>query len=962
MFTRSTISRAAWLALATFASAGARAQDAQQEVQVIEITGSRIVRANLIGPTPVLTLDATSFGNLGLNNFADLATQLPQFGASFGQSRTQSTFSGVGATGLNSINLRNLGPVRSLVLINGRRVPGGRSTSTAVDFNTLPTANIERIEVITGGASAIYGADAVAGVVNIITRRRFEGVEIGLNYGVTQDGDDRSPGAHLMLGGKLGSKGHALLTLEVQNQGRVRCADRYLCAEDFSWLSPNAQLRGPAAYSGVGLGGRFFVGGSSFTRRNGSFTDANGGPIPFDVTIDGYNRSADRDIAIPTKRTMVAAEMEYELGAGTKAFAEFNYGKAAIASQFEGHPFQSQMSTSMYGKLQATIPVNNPFIPPALLAAVNAYNANPANANSQINALTWWQRFNDAGGPRGATNDRETMRAVFGFKGDLGVLGAAGRDWRWELSHVHGRTSVNLNSEGLVSTANLYNGLRVEADPANPGQYRCIDAAARAQGCVPINPFADYTPQMQQALRVGSMANGRSVLDDTVGFVAGSPFELPAGSVRTVLGFERRSFSGFLDFDAVINNGLATGNQSSDIDRAKTTTSELFTELLIPILADKPFARTVNFEAAFRHSSADTSGAGTKSYNTWKLGGDWEPVDGLRLRAMRARSARAPIPGDLSGVSTTAGVVNDPCTATRRNANPTRAANCAADGIPADYAPPLVVEQGVSGLSGGNPNLSPEKGTTLTFGVVWQPAQLKGFSISVDRFDIRIRDAITTVSRQIAANKCYDTANRVLCSVVTRGGNPLLPGANYVLTAVDENLQNVAEYHIAGIDLDTRYALKLDRWGRLDLSLVGTYYDKADLVRLAGDAPIALLGQAGGSTSDQGWIRFTATGSATWHWNQWSANWNLRHIGSANMGEGTTALGFPRVGAHTYHNVRVGHAFQNGAEVYLGITNLFDKKPPFFASGFSGTQALDTIPAFYDVFGRSYFAGMKMKF
>ena len=920
-----------------------------QEAQRVEVTGSRLQRTNLISPTPVLSLDASSFGNLGLENFADLATQLPSFAPSFGASRTQSTFSGVAESGLNSANLRNLGNTRSLVLINGRRVPGGTSTSALVDFNSIPTANIERVEVITGGASAIYGADAVAGVVNIITKRNFNGVEVGLGYGATEEGDNTNPSGHVMYGTKFGGAGRALLTLQFDKQGRVSCADRYICAEDFFWGSPETQLRGPAAYSGVGLGGRFFVGNTSYTRRNGSFTDANGALIPFAVATDGYNRNADRDIAIPTKRVLGAADVEYDFGGGVKGFGELNWAQTTVKSEFEGHPFQSQQPGSLFGTLQATIPITNPFIPAPLLAAAQA---------GGVTNMTWWQRFNDAGGPRGADSERTTTRAVVGLKGNLGSLAGIGRDWRWEVSHTWGRTEVELNTEGLVNTSNLYHGLRVEADPANPGGYRCIDATARAAGCVAINPFAPYTPEMQAALRIGSKAQGHSVLNDTVAYLSGTAFELPAGSVRTVLGAEIRSFSGFLDYDDVVNNALATGNQISDTDLAKTTTKEVFAELLVPLLADQPFAKSLNLEAAYRHSETKS-----KNYNTWKLGGDWEPVTGLRLRAMQARSVRAPNPDDLSGVGQTAGVINDPCTAARRNASAIRAANCDADGVPADYAPPVVVEQSVSGLTGGNPNLSPEKGTTLTFGLVWQPSFAKGFSLSVDRFDIEIDGAITTLSRSIAVNKCYDTVNRQFCDVITRGTNPVLPGATWVLTSVNEQLANIASYRIKGVDIDMRYAFKLPRaMGDMDVSLLGTLYDKATLTPLEGETPINLLGQAGGSTSDQGWVRFTANANFGWKYKNLSANWNMRHIGHADMDESAAADGFPKIGSHTYHNVRVGYQVNKDIEVYGGITNLFNKQPPFFGSGRSGTQALDTVPGYYDVFGRSFFAGVRAKF
>lgn len=938
-----------------------------QEPQVVQITGSRILRSDLQGTTPVVSINLDTMGNIGAENFADMATQLPQFAPSFGASRTQSTFSGVATSGLNTANLRNLGSVRSLVLINGRRAAGGTSTSTSVDFNNIPTANIERIEIITGGASAVYGSDAVAGVINIITKKNLEGVEIGLSYGETSEGDNKNPSVSMVAGGKFGSKGRGMLTLEFDKQGRVSCRDRFICAEDFLWVSPATQVRGPSAYSGVGLGGRFFVGGNSFVRRNGSFTDGNGALIPFSVTIDGYNRNADRDIAIPTKRILAAAEAEYEITKGVLAFGEFNYGETNIESVFEGHPFQSNQPGSRFGTLNPNIPLSNPFIPQPLRDAITAFNADPANAASQITELVWWQRFNDAGGPRGADSTRQMRRAVFGLKGELDSLGGFGRNFRWELSHTMGRTTVNLNTEGLVNTSNLYNGLRVEADPNNPGQFRCVDAGARAQGCVPINPFADYTPAMRQALRIGSMAIGTSSLNDTLLTLTGTVADLPAGAMRAAVGAERRTFSGFLDRDVVVNNALATGNQISDTDFAKTRTDEIFAEVLVPVLADKPFAQSLTLEGAVRKSDTDKS-----SYSTWNFGGDWEPVSGLRFRAKQARSVRAPLPGELSGIGQTFGVVQDPCTQARRNANPTRAANCLADGVPANYTPPQTVEQGVGGLSGGNANLKPEEGDTLTFGVVWTPSFAKGLSVAVDRFEIDVEKIITTVSRQIAVNTCYDTPDRKLCNVITRGTNVQVPGANYVLTAVNEQLENVAVLNVAGWDIDLRYNRALPGgWGDLNLGLLTTIYDKASFTTVG--LPLNLLGQAGGSTSDQGWIKLTANANIGWKLGNFSANWNIRYIGSADMAatgvnnttgatNTTTTAGYPKIPAHTYHNLRLGYRLAKSTEIYGGVTNLFDKKPPFFASGSSGTQALDTVPGYYDVFGRSFFVGARFKF
>lgn len=976
MFVQSTLRRAVRLALyaggaaAALVAGTATAQDQDQaesaeDVETVIVTGSRIQRPELEATVPMVTLGQEDFAAQGFENFADLAVSLPQFAPSFGSSRSQSTFSGAASSGLNTVNLRNLGDVRTVVLVNGRRVPGGTSTSTRVDFNTLPTANIERIELLTGGASAVYGADAVAGVVNIITKKNFEGIEIGASYGAADEGDNQNPSGHIMIGGSFADRGRGLLTLQYDRQGQVSCADRALCEEDFAWNNPATILRGPAAYSGVGLQPRVFMpNGTSVTRRGGSWTDASGALIPFSVPVDGYNRNAARDLAIPTKRLMVAAEGEYELARSVYAFAEVNYGQSETDSRFEGHPFQSQQPGSLVGGgpgvagLQATIPLSNPFVPAALRTAYeNQLAAQNPPGNPATALITWWQRFN-FGGFRGADNNRETVRATGGFRGELDSIGF-GENWTWEIHHVYGRTSLDGLTEGLVGTDRLYNALRVEQTPGAPaGTFRCVDAAARALGCIPVDPFADLTPAMLDYLTLSAGQNGQSELEDSQAFITGSPFNLPAGPFQAVLGLERRAFSGFLDYDEAINRGLATGNQIGDVDFAEIVAKEVYGEALVPVLRDLPFARTVSLEAAYRRSDTDVG-----DYGTWKYGGEWAPVEGFRLRAMRARSVRAPIPGELSGIGQTFGVVQDPCTQARRNTgpNPTvRAANCTADGVPADYVPPLVVEQSVAGFNGGNPALTPEEATTLTYGFVFTPTFLRNFSLTVDRFLIDVEDIITVVARQDQANRCYDTADRLFCDQLQRGANPVVPGANYVLNSVNEQLQNVAALEVAGFDVEARYGFNLGGAGKLDVQAQMTFYDKADQLPIPGAEVRDLLGTAGGSTIDQGFLKRQGFLNVNYLRGPLAANWRTRYLGAADMS--AFVEGFPRIGSHAYHNVRLAYLMGDASEVFLGVNNVFDKEPPLFASGTSGTQALDTIPGYYDVYGRSYFGGVRVKF
>lgn len=955
----SALGVAAILSLGALSEAPSFAQEADGLEEVI-ITGSRVQRSDLEATAPVLALDTSALSQLGFENFADVATQLPQFAPSFGTSRTQSTFSGAASSGLNTVNLRNLGPQRTVVLINGRRVTSGSPTSTFVDWNTLPTANVERIDVLSGGASAVYGADAVAGVINIITKKRFEGVEIGVSYGEAKAGDNDNPNGYLILGGRLGDRGSGTLTVQADYQGQVSCKDRFLCAEDFFWSPPSAPIRGPAAYSGVGLSPQIFIGSGRFISRNGQWTDSSGNLIPFNVTIDGYNRNADRDIAIPTRRVMIAAEGEYGISDNVTAFAEINYGSAKINSQFEGHPFQSNSAGSLFGGgpgvpgLQPSIPIDNPFIPAAIRTAATA---------AGLTSLTWWQRFNPYSA-RGAVNERDSVRVLAGVKGTFEA--PFGKDWRWEAYHIYGRMKLDSLTEGLVGTDRLYYGLRVEPDPARPGEFRCVDPGARAAGCIPLNVFAPPTPEMVRYLSVTAGQSGRSQLENTVATVDGSLLELPAGDVRVSLGVERRAFKGFLDYDETINRGLATGNQIGDISLATVNVNEVFLATRVPLLKELPFANELSVEGSYRWSNPQRG----DDYDTWGLGLNWEPVSGLKFRASRNTSVRAPVPGELSGIGLTAGVVNDPCTAARRNANPTRAANCAADGVPATYTPPITVEQSVSGFVGGNPNLDNEESKSLTFGVVWQPSFIENFAIAVDRFDAELDGAINTVGRQTKANLCYDTTNRQFCEDLTRSSDPAVLGGtvNYVLKQVNDQLRNIASYKITGFDIDLTYAFGLGSLlrsesdlGTLTFKGLMTIYDKAEYTPVPGGATIELLDNAGGSTSDQGYIKRTANYTLRYNYQSITATWNTRWIGSAKMSPFAPAAA-PRVGSHAYHNLRLGWEFKEGSELYVGGTNLFDKQPPFFCSGCAGTQALDTIPGYYDIFGRSWYAGAKVRF
>jgi outer membrane receptor protein involved in Fe transport len=938
---------------------GSDANEIAAAEDTIVVTGSRIARPNLDNTTPTVVLGEAALEAQGFENFADIATTMPQFAPSFGNSRTASSFSGSAASGLNLANLRNLSGLRTVVLLNGRRVPGGTSISTAVDFNTLPTANIERIEVITGGASAIYGADAVAGVVNILTKKSFEGLEVGASYGIAEAGDNKNPSAYVMFGSGMGDGGRVTLTTQYTYEGLVSCADRYLCAQDIIYNNPDTGIiRGPAAFSGVGLGGNFFAGSSGSLTR-----DASGNFVPFVVSEHGFNRNPERTLAIPTRRLMFAAEADYPITDSIEAFAEVNYGRSSTNAPIEAIAFQSTSNTfgaNPATALRATIPLNiqqtvngvtttvpNPIIPAAVRARLT-----PAQIAS--GQLAWSQRLSELG-KRGATNDRNTVRVATGLRGEYGFLGDS--PWNWEASYIYGRTELDSQTNGVVGTDGLYYGLRTELVD---GTLRCADPGARATGCVPVNPFAPYTQAMRDYLTVDVGQNGISTLHDAVAYTSGSLFELPAGPVSAAVGVEYRTFSGFQDADEPLNRGTTTSNTIFDTAFSKTKTQEAYAELIVPVLRDVPGVNMLELEGAYRISDSNR----TDSYSTWRYGGTWEPFDGLRFRTTRAKAVRAPTPSELGGGGQSFGNVQDPCTAANRNANATRAANCAADGVPANYNPPNLVLQGVGGLTGGNPDLQPEEAKTWTYGFVFTPTFLPGFSLTVDRFQIDIDGLINFVGRQNKINLCYDTVERQYCGDLTRSFRPEV-GGNYALTGVNDQLANVNKFKLRGLDVEARYAFEIDapfsdEAGRVSLQAISTIYDKAEQTETTG-AVTKLDGYAGGDTSTQGFLRWQATGNFGYQAGAFGMNYNLRYIPKTKASPFIDP-DFPKISDAWYHNVRLSYAVSEKAEVYFGINNLADNQPPIVPDNSAGSQAQNTISGFYDVFGRSYYTGLTFKF
>jgi len=775
------------------ASAPAFAQDesdvpaaAEEPGQLIIVTGSRIASPTVESPAPLQILDDTAIDDAGVTNVQELLLENPVFGTP-ALSRTNSAFLTSG-TGTATVDLRDIGSDRTLVLINGRRVVASVANSSIVDLNVIPTQFIERIDVLTGGASSLYGSDAIAGVVNFIYKKDFQGVEANAQYGITEEGDDKRYQLNATIGTDVADgDGNIMVHFGYSNESGVLSRQRRNTQVDDSDL---AALTGDLADYGVSSEpffssfppqGRFIVG----QRFNGSgnvigslytFTyDANGNLQPCFTTngpsctsgsaartdnpatplVDesspavpslgggvgpnGFNRQFFRTIAVPVERYLFAASGEYALSDDINFFFEGTYNKTSSAREIEPFALSSDGSTGIY-PLSGRMPIENyvtdengvttvainPLVPVEILAQANDADGDGLRDIGFVRRLVEF-------GPRLGSTDRDFYRFVVGFDGTL-----ADDRFRWDVSYNYGQVNENQVSSGQVNVVNFRDALAVMQDVDDldgdglTTDAICINAEARANGCTPINIFGAGNISQAAVDYIAAQGTYQTGIKQHVvqGNISGSLFELPAGSVGVAAGVEFRREESFSDNDALTNAGLNAGNKLPDTSGAFDVL-EGFAEVRIPILADTPGFELLEVGGAFRYADYSTVG-GVSSYN---VTGTWIPVEDIRIRGTWSRAVRAPNIGELfAGLSQTfPSGLQDPCEGVGPTGGGALGDNCrAAPGVAANITANGVFtlnqadRQGISGFNGGNPNLFEETADSWTLGAVIQPKSLGG--------------------------------------------------------------------------------------------------------------------------------------------------------------------------------------------------------------------------------------------
>lgn len=969
-------------ALTTLGTTSAYAQDADAsaevaapEVQedVIVVTGSRIARPQMESASPVAVINDDFIQQNASTNVQDLLNEMPQVG--IGTSRTNSNFL-TGANGVATINLRNMGDQRTLVLIDGKRVVPGIAGSSAVDVNNIPTDLLERIDVVTGGQSAVYGSDAIAGVVNFVMKESFEGISLRAQSGLTSRGDNARYNISLTGGQSFGGgRGNIMANFTYDRDEGLLSNQRRISAQDCFFTTC-----GPEAYSSYSAQGRFELLDGEGTAVNG----LNGQSLfSFDPTNDvvlgggvGYNRNGVRRISVPVERYMGTVIGNYEVTDSIQAYTQLTYAKVKSSSQIEAAALDY---TDLYDDGQG-IPLTNAFIPQSVRDQINAYNA---TATNPVTSLGFRRRQNEVFS-RSNTAERDFYRGVIGVKGDITD------QWQFDVSYVYGRMKDVTKSED-IDAARYVNALDTAVID---GQVVCASAAARADGCVPINIFGFNTASPEASAYVRSVIpKSEEVLNQQHVFsasVSGTPFTLPAGDVGVAFGVEYRKDKSVDDLDELTNIGGNSGNLIPDT-RGSITAKEVYGEIRVPLLADTSFFEMLELNAAARYSNYKGSGViGGQSVTadigdvfSWNVGADWEVVRGLRLRASYAEANRSPNIGELfsaPGETFPGGSILDPCigvsgtgfnavttTATQASACralPGFAANLAASPDGTFYNTQADIE-GINGFDGGNVGLKEETAKTLSIGAVFAPVFAPGLSLSVDYFRIKVSDAISTIPRNVSIGSCLETGATEFCENVIRDPR------DAIIQTVNSQLLNVAGLKTEGIDVNVQYskALGLTTDDQLTAGIFYTYLIALEKQAFAGAPVEENRGQLDGDGRLGPGFKHRATARLSYATGPVTLSWQGTYFGKIQDtlgGYGDPELDeLNNVGAKFYNDMQLRYAMgdRKQFEFFFGVDNIFDVNPPFLPSGFaSNVTGTETAAATYDPFGRRYYAGFQAKF
>ncbi|MBL8513920.1 MAG: TonB-dependent receptor [Betaproteobacteria bacterium] len=964
-----------------WAQQAAQTKTEEQKVEKVEVTGSRLPALNVEGASPVTVIDAATIKTDGVRSVENLLNNLPQVFADQGGNVSN------GSHGTANVNLRGLGVTRTLVLVNGRRLPGGspRSSvgglSSAADLNQVPAPLVKRVEVLTGGAAAVYGSDAVAGVVNFIMNNRFEGVQVEFNqsfYNHEQQnpqsvadvirgraatnpaqfavpGDKSSDGkifdSSLLMGSNFANgKGNATVFFNYKKEEALLQSER-----DFSACSLGSTAASSAA-------GRFTCGGSStaFPGRllvlsNGNdrtITNAAGNTRAFSAALDQYNFAPTNFFQRPSERYGFNAFANYDVHPNLNLYSEFSFHDDRTVAQIAP-------SGLFFGNVTFNIRFENPLLSSDLRRDMGLTQAGDV-------APVFIGRRNVEGGGRQDDIRHTSFRTVVGAKGDF--AGA----WNYDVSMQTAKVAYQNVYKNEFSFARAQRALDVVAGPGGVPTCRSV-IDGTDPNCVPYNfwSLGGITPAALNYIQIPGFQTGSTELTIAGGNIAGDlgtyGWKLPGAKsgIAVVVGVEQRTEKLQLDTDVAFTTGDLAGQGGPDIGVAnKYTVKDFYGELRLPILEGRPGAHLLNLNGSYRHSNYSIN----QKTDTWGVGIEYAPIKEVRARASVQRAARAPNVHELfdSQAIVLFNANLDPC------AGPTPTASLAAcqrTGVTAaQYGRIIDSPAGqYNSLSGGNPDLKPEKSDSQTVGLVFEP--FRNFTASIDYFNIKVDDAISTLPPTVVLARCLTLGE--YCNLIQRdviGSLWAQPNGRIVATNI-----NIASASTSGIDFAFNYSGKLPGgWGGYNVAFNGTKLRSNENEPIPGGGSYDCAGYHGPTclVPSPKW-RHKLRGSWTTPWNvDVALTW--RHIAKvANEGTSPNPLlnGAlnpidQQFGARNYLDLAAAWDATKQLTLRLGINNLLDKDPPLANSNtLSAVYGNgNTYPQMYESLGRRVFVNALYKF
>lgn len=928
------------------ATAIAQAQDpATINQDTVVVTGSRVARSGFDTPTPTAVISAEQIEQSGLIDTGAILLQNPQI--SVGLGATNDTFQR--DIGSSFINLRGLGQNRTLVLVDGRRRVSGSREGSQVDLTAIPPSMIESIEIITGGASAVYGADAVSGVVNVKLKKDFEGLEAAVRGGISQEGDAETYAASLAGGGGFADdRGQASFGVTVQKTTAVKYTARdYAFGEGSLRYVNNPANTGPAD----GIPDRLVLGGVSGTISSAyepSFVIA-GQRYVYDEgiqTIDmskcygtscfetpyGYNNK-ERNLRTPSASLSGLADVHYEIAPNVTMFGGFEFSYAKTETNGQSF-FDSGLVVTR----------DNPFLPADLGALMD---------EKGVTSITVGMEQEDLLGNKWYTNERHTFTVDVGFEGTL-----ADR-FDWQVFYQYGQRNQDYSIANTRIEKRFYEALDVTVN--GDGDIVCASAAARAAGCVALNLFSPTAiSEADKAYFAYTMQRNVRNTQSLAGFqVTGPVVALPAGPLSMAIGGEYRKDGLASHDDGLAERGeLYRTDQGAKPVDASVDVIEGFVEAVAPILRDAPFAKSLEIEGALRFSDYSSIG----STLAWKAAGSWAPVDDIRVRVTRSRSVRAPNIMELYGPESlgTLNIANDPCDVAVINlGSPTREANCRALGIPVGWVDPAAA-LALTTVTGGNSNLTEETANSWTIGGVITPRFVPGLRLSVDWWKMEIEDAIQILDGNTIVDNCVDspTLDNAFCPFVQRGG---LVGLNdpYVVSRIDLRQVNIGQLSASGIDMSAAYGFDLESVSDSlagDLSFNASVVYLGKLEEFVDPSDPSSLVIRNGEFDNPTW---RGRMSSTYRLDDLTVAWNMRYVGRAEVDvQATREYNVVDVNARLYHDLFIGYQLPSEISVQFGVNNLLNTHPPRTPSTYTGTFG----GSLYENIGRNFYLSLSKKF